>query len=551
MLSFIAPESIAYTILVLAAIIASGHALGGLKWGNFHLGVAGVLFSGLLLGHFKIHVNESILEFAREFGLILFVYTIGMQVGPGFFASFKKDGLQLNGLALAAVLIGSLSVVLLSLCFQIPVPVMLGILSGATTNTPSLAAAQQALQELPGTAAEMLKMPSLGYAVCYPFGIIGTILSMVIVRLVLRLNPKNEAENYAKLHAKSRRLLETRDILVKNTNFHGMTLDQIPLPEKCAVISRIMHQGQVQIASPDSVVETGDILRAVGTLEKLEELRLVLGSWAQIDWESENEEIVSKWIIVTRKDILGKTIEELEPFIYGVTITRVSRGDIEFSASSDLELNFADRLMAVGEEHAIKRFASIVGNSSKELNAPELVPVFVGIAIGVILGSIPFQVPGMPAPLKLGLAGGPLIVAMLLSRLGRIGRVVWYLPMPANYMVREIGISLFLASVGLKSGDKFAAALLQGSGIVWILCGAFVTLVPLVAVGLWARVKMKLNYLSISGLLAGSHTDPPALAFANQMAPSSNAQVISYAAIYPMVMILRVLMAQVLVLLLS
>lgn len=548
MLSFIAPESAAYTILILAAIIAGGHAFGGLKLGSFHLGVAGVLFSGLLMGHFKIHVDDHILEFAREFGLILFVYTIGMQVGPGFFSSFKKDGLRLNGLALAAVLIGSLSVVVLHFCFNIPVPVMMGILSGATTNTPSLAAAQQALQELPSTTADMLKMPSLGYAVCYPFGIVGTILSMVIVRLVLNLNVKNESESYAKLHAKTRRILETRDILIKNSNFQGMTIDQIPLPEKSTVISRIMHQGKVQVASPDSVIETGDIIRAVGPVEKLEELKLVLGSWAQVDWESESEEIISKWIVVTRKEILGKSVEELEPFMYGVTITRVSRADVEFSASGDIELNFADRLMAVGEEYAIKKFASIVGNSSKDLNAPELVPVFMGIVLGVILGSFPLTVPGMPAPLKLGLAGGPLIVAMLLSALGRVGRVVWYLPAPANYMMREIGISLFLASVGLKSGDKFVQTLSQGDGWVWIFCGAFVTLVPLVAVGVWARLKMKLNYLSISGLLAGSHTDPPALAFANQLAPASNAQVISYAAIYPLVMILRVLMAQILVL---
>lgn len=550
MFSFIAPESAAYTILILSVIIAAGHALGSLKLGSFHLGVAGVLFSGLVLGHFKIHLNPLILEFAREFGLILFVYTIGIQVGPGFFASFKKDGLKLNGLALAAVLIGTLSAVILSKVVHIPISVMLGILSGATTNTPSLAAGQQALQELPGITADLLKMPSLGYAVCYPFGIVGTILAMVLVRIFLKINPKQEAEDYARQHAKSRKALETRDILVKNSNFHGMTLDQIPLPEKSAVISRVMHQGQVQITSPDTVLETGDIVRAVGTPEKLEELRLILGSWAQVDWEAENENIISKWIVVTRKDILGKTIDGLEPFIYGVAVTRISRGDIEFSAASEIVLNFADRLMVVGDEKGIQKFSSIIGNSAKELNAPELVPVFLGIAAGVILGSFPIMIPGMPAPLKLGLAGGPLIVAMLLSRVGRIGRVVWYLPTSANFMMREIGISLFLASVGLKSGDRFVETLVNGNGWIWILSGAFVTLVPLVTVGLWARVKMKLNYLSISGLLAGSHTDPPALAFANQMAPSS-AQVISYAAIYPLVMILRVLMAQILVLFLA
>ncbi len=550
MFPFIAPESAAYTILILSAIIASGHALGGLKLGSFQLGVAGVLFSGLLLGHFKIHVDPHILEFAREFGLILFVYTIGIQVGPGFFASFKKDGIKLNSLAVIAVLIGAVSAVILSQVVHIPMPVMLGILSGATTNTPSLAAAQQALQEIPGITSEILKMPSLGYAICYPFGIIGTILAMVLVRFLLKINPRNEADLYSKQHSKTRRSLETRDILVKNTNFNGMTLDQIPLPEKSAVISRIMHQGQVQVTSPDSLIQTGDIVRAVGTPEKLEELRLILGAWAQVDWEAENENIITKWVVVTRKEILGKKIDELEPFIYGVAVTRISRSDVEFSAAAEIELNFADRLMVVGDESGIKKFSAIIGNSAKELNAPELVPVFLGIAAGVILGSFPFQIPGMPAPLKLGLAGGPLIVAMLLSRAGRIGRVVWYLPTSANFMMREIGISLFLASVGLKSGDRFVETLVNGSGGVWILAGALITLIPLVIVGLWARVRMKLNFLSISGLLAGIHTDPPALAFANQMAPS-NAQVISYAAVYPLVLILRVLMAQILVLFFS
>lgn len=549
MFSFIAPDSIAYTVLVLSVIIAAGHALGGLKFGTFRLGVAGVLFSGLILGHFKIHFDEHILEFAREFGLILFVYTIGIQVGPGFFASFKKDGLKLNVLAMSAVLIGTVAAVVISKILHIPMPVMLGILSGATTNTPSLATAQQTLHELPSSTAEILKMPSLGCAITYPFGIIGTILSMSLIKFCLKVKLSKEAENYSKQHSKTRRTLEARDILVKNPNFHGMPLDQIPLHEKnSAIISRIMHQGHVQIALPDTMIETGDIVRAVGAPEVLEELRLILGTWAQIDWEAENENIISKWITLTRKEILGKTIGDLEPFMYGVTVTRISRGDTEFSASDDIELAFADRIMVVGDESGIKKFSAIIGNSEKELIAPELVPIFLGIAAGVILGSFPLHIPGIPAPLKLGLAGGPLIVAMLLGRVGRIGRIVWYLPPSANFILREIGISLFLAAVGLKSGDRFVETLLNGSGWVWILAGAFITLLPLLTVGFWGRVKMKLNYLSISGMLAGSMTNPPALAFANQMAPSS-AQVISYAAVYPLVMIMRVLIAQILVLL--
>lgn len=543
-------DAVAQSLMVLACVIAFGLVLGSIRIFGISLGVAGVLFSGILFGHFDVTIVPETAEFVREFGLILFVYTIGMQVGPGFFASLKKDGASLNVLAVWIVLSGAVITVLLSRWGNIPFPVAAGMFSGATTNTPSLAAAQQALKEIPGITADALKMPGLGYAVCYPFGIVGIILTMIAVRAGFKIDPKKEAEKYACHAAKSKPPLEVIDLKVENANLDGRMIDQLPLPEKGVVLSRVMHEGIPQIALPDSRLFIGDVVRAVGAKEQLEDLKIIIGREVKIDWGTLTQKIITQRVIVTRREVAGKTLEDLDPFLYGVTVTRISRSEIEFPASPEIEINFADTLMVVGEERAIQKFSSIVGNSVKQLNHPELVPIFVGIAAGVLLGSWPFQIPGMPVPIKLGLAGGPLIVAILLSRIGRIGKLIWYMPVSANFMLREIGISLFLASVGLRSGGKFAEILFEGQGLYWMFCGALITVVPLALAALWMRLKSRMNYLTICGLLAGSMTDPPALAFANQIAPSS-AQVVSYAAVYPMVMLLRVVCAQVLVILFS
>ncbi len=541
--------SSAHTILVIALVIALGLALGSIRIFGVNLGVAGVLFAGIAFGHFKIHIQPEILEFTREFGLILFVYTIGMQVGPGFFSSFKRDGIRMNVLAAMIVLVGAVITVALSKTLSIPFPVAVGMFSGATTNTPSLAAAQQALQEVASLGADALRMPGLGYAVCYPFGIVGIILSMIAIRIFFKIDPKEEGEHYSEVHAKHRRALEVMDFKVENPNLNGCALDAIPLPAGGGlVISRVLHQGETQIAMPDTLIFPGDILRAVGPRERLEDLKLIIGQPVTPQWGVLKESIITKRVVVTRRDVAGKSIGDLDPFLYGVTVTRISRAEVEFAATPDVEINFADTLLVVGEEEGIRKFALIVGNSVKALDHPELIPVFIGIALGVILGSLPFHFPGMPAPLKLGLAGGPLLVAMLLSRIGRFGKLIWYMPISANFMLREIGISLFLACVGLKSGDQFLATLTQGQGMVWLAGGALITVVPLLLAGVWARFYYKMNYLSVCGLLAGSMTDPPALAFANQIT-ASNAQVISYAAVYPLVMIMRVVVAQILVLL--
>lgn len=538
-------DSVAHTVLILTIIIAAGIFVGSLNFFGIRLGVAGVLFAGILLGHFKIAINQETAEFVREFGLILFVYTIGMQVGPGFFSSLKREGARLNAAAAAIVLMGAVITVLLSRFWHIPMSVAVGMFAGASTNTPSLAAAQQALKEISGLPADALKMPGLGYAVCYPFGILGILLTMILIRTGLKIAPKSEAEKYEQQHAKHKTVIEAADFRVENVNLNACSAETLPLPEK-VVLSRIMHGEEAQIVSPDSRIYTGDVIRAVGSREALESLRLLLGSRIRFDWGQGNEEIVTQRVLVTRREVVGKELGDLDPFLYGVTVTRIRRGEVEFPAASDIEVKIADTLMVVGEAHGIKRFAAIVGNSVKHLDHPELIPIFVGIAFGVILGSLPFHIPGMPAPVKLGLAGGPLLAAILLSWVGRIGKLIWYMPASANFMLREIGISLFLACVGLRSGDKFVETLVTGHGMQWMLGGALITFVPLAVTGFFMRFKYKLNYLSICGLLAGSMTDPPALAFANQIYPS-NAQVISYAAVYPLVMILRVLAAQALV----
>ncbi len=549
--SLIPTAPAAVTSLILALVIASGLAFGNVRFWGIQLGVAGVLFSGLVFGHFKAPADERILEFAREFGLILFVYTLGMQVGPAFFGSLKREGLRLNLVAALIALASGAIAVTFAKFTSIPFPVIAGMLSGATTNTPSLAAAQQALQSVTGLQGEVMKLPGLGYAVCYPFGILGIILTMILIRKIFTVKPEQEAAAYLTQHSKNKAGVETMSIRIDNGNFEGLTVCEVPLlSDGHLVISRVLHQGAVEIATPSTVLHEKDIVLAVGPREKLEALKLMLGSAVTLDWNKSDETIISKWVMVTRKEIAGKTLQELDVFLYGVAVTRVSRAEIEMPANPEIELNYADALLAIGTADAIKKFAAICGNSTRELNHPDLIPVFLGISLGVLLGSIPFHFPGMPSPLKLGLAGGPLIVALILSKIGRVGKLIWYMPLGANLMLREIGITLFLACVGLRSGDKFLEILLHGEGLTWFAAGTVITFVPLFTAALAARIFMKMNYLSLCGLLAGSMTDPPALAFANQITPSS-AQVVSYASVYPLVMILRVLIAQILVMFLA
>lgn len=543
-------HSAAHTVIVLSLVIALGVALGHVKVFGISLGIAGVLFSGLLFGHFHLTVNEEILEFAREFGLILFVYTIGMQVGPGFFASFRKQGLKLNALAASIVLSGVAVAVALYFIFDLPVPVLVGLLSGAVTNTPGLGAAQQALRERLADSPD-LALPGMAYAVAYPFGIFGIILTMIAIRRFFRIKTEQEASAYEAEHGQKGQSPRNFNLQVTNGKLNGIEVRRLAgLVQAEFVISRLMRGDQVIIPTADTTLNVGDVLHIVCTQESAEKLALVVGDLSSMDVRAVPSALTVRNILITQNSAVGKTIAELDLMQrYGVAITRINRAGTELLAKAGLELHFGDRVTVVGEEAALKKVSVELGDSLKQLNHPNILPVFIGIILGVILGSIPFHVPGVPAPVKLGLAGGPLLVSILLSRYGRVGPVVWYLPMSANLVLREVGITLFLACVGLKSGGRFVETLVAGDGLMWMGLGALITAIPILAVGVIARSVYKLNYLSLCGLLAGSMTDPPALGFANQLA-SSDAPAITYSSVYALTMFLRILTAQVLVLLL-
>ncbi len=544
-------DSIAQAVLVLSLVAAIGLTLGSLRIFTLSLGVAGVLFSGLIFGHFGITINHEVMEFAREFGLILFVYTIGLEVGPGFLASLRKQGLPLNLMAASVVLLGVVLTIGISYLGGIQMPVAVGLFSGGTTNTPSLAAAQQALKQIPGTTEAVGKLPGLGYAIAYPFGVIGIILIIILIKVVFRLDPKQEARALEVLKAKEVRKLRTINLEVQNPNLNDLPINRIPtVADSGVVISRLFRANQlVEVPKPDTVIHLGDILHAVGSRDQLEELKLIVGRESGVDLKQLPSDVTAERILVTQRHVLGKAIQELEMLeACGVVVTRIIRTGLEFTPTPRFHLQFGDELMAVGERDSVQKIAADFGNSPQALNHPHIIPIFVGIALGVLVGSVPLHFPGMPAAVKLGLAGGPLVVAIILSRIGQIGSLIWYMPTGVNLALRQIGIALFLACVGLKSGDNFVQTLIQGGGFYWMLWAALITVVPLLAVSLAARLFYKLNYLTLCGLLAGSMTDPPALAFANALVPSSEGVSIAYAAVYPLTMLLRVFSAQVLVL---
>lgn len=540
-------HSAANTVLILSLVIALGVALGHVRLLGIRFGIAGVLFAGLLFGHFRLSLEEHILEFAREFGLILFVYTIGMQVGPGFFAAFRRQGLKLNALATAVVFSGVAMAIVYHLALGVPVPALVGLLSGAVTNTPGLGAAQQALRERAAAPSE-LEVTGMAYAVAYPFGIIGIILVMLAIRRLFRVDLEAEALRFEQEHAHPAHAPQNFNLQVTNPKLDGLEVRKLAsLVQAEFVISRLLRGDKVIVPTAETTLKVGDILHLVCSQENAEKLAVVVGDLTHVDVRAVPSNLTVRNILITQKSAIGKTIRELELMQrYGVAITRINRAGTELLAKAGLELQFGDRVTVVGEETALKKVAMELGDSIKQLQHPNILPVFVGIVLGVLVGSLPLRIPGMPAPVKLGLAGGPLIVSILLSRFGRVGPIVWYLPLSANLALREVGISLFLACVGLKSGGRFAETLISGEGLYWMGLGAMITVVPILAIGLVARVVYKLNYLSLCGLLAGSMTDPPALGFANQMT-SSDAPAITYSSVYAFTMMLRILTAQALV----
>jgi putative transport protein len=542
-------ETIASSVLILGLVAAAGLALGSLRAFGISLGIAGVLFSGLFFGHYHVTINQAVLEFAREFGLILFVYTIGIQVGPGFLSSLRREGLPLNLMAAAIVLLGVLITVMIAVWGGVEAPVAVGLFSGGTTNTPSLAAAQAALKQVPGYTDGMSKLPGLGYAVAYPFGILGIIITMLFTRVLFRINQAREAKELDARLAAEMPAVARMNLEVTNPNLEGVAVRDMPAMEELGVvISRIMRASEVDVAHPGTKLALGDILLAVGPKEALDEFRVIVGRPTDVDLYTVTSSISPTRIVVTKKEVLGKSVAELGlEERYEVKITRLRRAGVDLPAGAGVRLQFGDSVLVVGDPEHIQQTAAVLGNSTKRLDHPELIPVFVGITLGVILGSWPITIPGIPAPVKLGLAGGPLLVAIVLSRIHRIGPLVWFMPPSANFIMREIGIVLFLACVGLNAGDRFIETLTDGDGLYWMGLATLITFAPLLIVAVVARVFMKQNYLSLCGMLAGSMTDPPALAFAVNM-NDSDAPTVAYATVYPLTMILRVIAAQVMIL---
>lgn len=541
-------DSVPHAVLIISLVVSTGLVFGRLQVSGIRLGIAGVLFSGLIFGHYDLTINAEVMHFLREFGLILFVYAIGLQVGPSFVSSFFKYGLRLNGMAASIVVLGALIAVAISKIGDIPMPVAVGLFSGATTNTPSLAAAQQVLSSLPNVDSEIMKLPGLGYAVAYPFGIIGIILSMLLVKRLFKINIDNEAEEFALHQREQAQIPVWEDLVVENPNLNGLTIEKIPFFEGMrVVITRILHKGgtEVEIASHDTALMLGDTIRLVGEAEALQRLKMLIGPDAEINLQEIAQNLRSKRLVVTNKSAINQSIGDL-CLRYSVTISRVHRPDVEFTPTNAVHVHFGDELHVVGTEEALDNIEKALGNSLEEMSHPQIMPIFIGITLGVLLGSWPFFLPGVPSELKLGMAGGPLLVAIMLSRVGNWGTLTWHLPKSSNMILKDIGIVLFLACVGLHSGDEFLETLFNGSGFYWMACASLITLLPLVIVALFGRIVFKQNYLSLCGLLAGSMTDPPALAFANNL-HSSAAVSISYATVYPMVMILRIMAAQLLV----
>jgi putative transport protein len=545
----LAPGIVAQAVLAISIVAAVGLALGSLGFRGVRLGTAGVLFVGIFFGQLGMHIDERILEFVRDFGLILFVYTIGLQVGPSFFSSLRRQGLQLNALAGSVVLLGGLIAACFRGLFRFSIPAVAGIFSGATTNTPSLAAAQAVLQGFKDQPSSNTDLLGMAYAVAYPFGIIGIILTMLLIKKVFALDPKTEAIAAETATDADNRTPDYVDLEVTNPNVDGLSLRDVPFAlESGIVFSRLYRNGHVNVPADDSEIHLGDVVRLVGPKTKLVEFERVIGQKSAIDLKTVPSELTTERLYVTKRSVLGTSLRELNfEQLYGAVVTRVTRAEVEFAARDDVRLQFGDLLFVVGSEGGVTKVAGLIGNKPSALDHPHVLPVFVGIMLGVILGSVPIVLPGTPAPVRLGLAGGPLIVALMLSQIGRAGPLIWYLTPGANLVLREIGIVLFLACVGLKSGSRFLDVLISGSGVYWMLAGAFLTMFPLVLAGFVARVILKLDFATICGVLAGSMTDPPALAFAGTIT-NSDRPLVAYAAVYPLVMILRVFVVQILIL---
>ncbi|MTC39769.1 putative transporter [Providencia alcalifaciens] len=547
-------SELALTVSLLALAAALGLWIGNWKIRNVGLGIGGVLFGGIIVGHFArsygLSLNNDMLHFIQEFGLILFVYTIGIQVGPGFFSSLRVSGLKLNGFALMVVILGAVVTAIIYKIADIPLPIILGIFSGAVTNTPSLGAGQQILSDL-GSDPSLIGQMGMGYAMAYPMGICGILLVMWLVRIIFRISVEKEASEFNSTNVQHRDLLQTMNIAVRNSNLDGLMIQDIPmLGNEEIVCSRLKRGEMLVVPQPTTEIHLGDLLHVVGQKEDLNKVRLILGEEVDASLSTSSSVLHSVRVVVTNDAVLSKRLKELNlKQKYDVVVTRLNRAGIDLMANNNSVLQFGDILNIVGRPESIEAVTALLGNAKQKLQQVQMLPVFIGIGLGVVLGSLPIFVPGFPAALKLGLAGGPLVVALILGRIGTIGRLYWFMPPSANLALRELGIVMFLAVVGLNSGGSFIETLIQGDGLRWIGYGILITFIPLFITGLVARIFGKMNYLSLCGVLAGSMTDPPALAFANNIHPTSGAAALSYATVYPLAMFLRIISPQLLAIL--
>ena len=547
------PNSIAHIVALYAFVIAAGVLLGKIKFFGISLGVTFVLFVGILAGHFGFTGNPAILSFVQDFGLILFVFCIGLQVGPSFFSSFKRGGITLNLLAVGIVFLNIAVALILYFALQgrVDIPMMVGILCGAVTNTPGLGAANEALQQLHYQGPEI----AMGYACAYPLGVMGIILSMIIIRYICRVDVQRDSDEIQKEEANPHMKPYTISLKVQNEALSGKTLSQVQnFLARDFVCTRIIQDGHMITPNANTVLRLGDRMFLVCAEDDSEAIMAFIGPKIEQDWDATNQQdkpMVSRRILVTQPNINGKTLGELHfSSMYGVNVTRVNRSGMDLFAARQLRLQVGDRVMVVGPQDAIERVANLLGNQLRRLDHPNIVTIFVGILCGILFGSLPIAIPGMPTPVKLGLAGGPLIISILIGRFGHKVKLVTYTTMSANLMLREVGLVLFLASVGIKAGENFVQMVVEGDGVLYVGLGFLITFIPLIITGIIARWHHRVNYFTLMGLIAGSNTDPPALAYANQIA-GNDAPAVGYSTVYPLTMFLRILTAQLLVLLMA
>lgn len=550
---FTTTDSVAHIVLLYAIVIAVGVYLGKIKIGGISIGVTFVLFAGIAAGHIGFTAPTNILSFLQEFGLILFVFMIGLQVGPGFLESFRKGGITLNLLSTVMVV---LNVIVMFACYYIffdtsdpkNLQMMVGTLYGAVTNTPGLGAANETLYSI-FDKGEVPQIAS-GYACAYPLGVLGIIGATIAIKYIFGIKLEKEEEELAKEEEDNDDVKpHFMDLEVTNLYLEGKTLAQVHnFLNRDFVCSRILHDGHVSIPNGSTIFHIGDKLFVVCAENDAEAIIAFIGPTINVDWKKQDEPMVSKRILVTRSSINGKTLGQMHfSSAYRVNVTRVTRQGMDLFAIPSLSLQVGDRIMVVGPEDAVNRVAAVMGNSIKRLDAPNIATIFVGVFIGILFGSIPVAIPGIPVPIKLGIAGGPLIIAILIGRYGYKVHLVTYTTTSANMMLREIGLMLFLASVGIKAGDGFLETVIQGDGVKYVYTGFLITIIPILIIGIIARKKYKFNYFTIMGMIAGTYTDPPALAYANSIC-SKEAPSIGYSTVYPLSMFLRIFTAQIIVL---